>query len=151
MKVSVYRKQTHTDRYLPFESHHPFHVKRGVVRCLVKRAEEISSDGRVLKKEMKHLRTVLTENGYPSGLVKPTHKKTSQEEEEKQPLTTAVFPYSQGLSEQIRRVLNMFNIKTAFRSGASLGKLLTKVKDPVPPEDRPGAIYKISCLCGIPT
>ena len=117
------------------------------MRCLVKRAEEISSDGRVLKKEMKHLRTVLTENGYPSGLVKPTHKKSTQEEEEKQPLTTAVIPYSQGLSEQIRRVLKKFNIRTAFRSGASLGKLLTKVKDPVPPEDRPGAIYKISCLC----
>ena len=148
LKVSVYRKQTHTDRYLPFESHHPFHVKRGVVRCLVKRAGEISSDGRVLKKEMKHLRTVLTENGYPSGLVKPTHKKSTQEEEEKQPLTTAVIPYSQGLSEQIRRVLKKFNIRTAFRSGASLGQLLTKVKDPVPPEDRPGAIYKISCLCG---
>ena len=97
---------------------------------------------------MKHLRTVLTENGYPSGLVKPTHKKSTQQEEEKQPLTTAVIPYSQGLSEQIRRVLKKFNIRTAFRSGASLGKLLTKVKDPVPPEDRPGAIYKISCLCG---
>ena len=42
----------------------------------------------------------------------------------------------------------MYNIRTAFRSGALLGKLLTKVKDPVPLEDRPGAIYKISCLCG---
>ena len=62
-------------------------------------------------------------------------------------MTAAVIAYSQGLGEQIRRVLNRFNIRTAFRYGASLGKLLTKVKD-VPPEDRPGAIYmyKISCL-----
>ena len=59
-----------------------------------------------------------------------------------------MIPYSQGLSEQIRRVLRKFNIRTAFRSGLSLGKLLTKVKDPVPPEDRSGVIYKISCLCG---
>ena len=96
---------------------------------------------------MKHLRTVLSENGYPTGLVKPTHtkdKNQDQEEEEEKPLTTAVIPYSQGLSEQIRRVLRMYNIRTAFRSGASLGNLLTKVKDPVPVEDRPGAIYKIS-------
>ena len=151
LQVSVFRKQTHTDRYLPFESHHPFHVKRGVVRCLVKRAEEISSDDGALKQEMKHLRTVLSENGYPTGLVKPTHtkdKNQDQEEEEEKPLTTAVIPYSQGLSQQIRRVLRMYNIRTAFRSGASLGNLLTKVKDPVPVEDRPGAIYKISCLCG---
>ena len=83
--------------------------------------------------------------------MKPTHtkdKNQDQEEEEEKPLTTAVIPYSQGLSEQIRRVLRMYNIRTAFRSGASLGNLLTKVKDPVPVEDRPGAIYKISCLCG---
>ena len=149
LKVSVFRKQTHTDRYLPYESHHPFHVKRGVVRCLVKRAEEISSDDGVLKQEMKHLRTVLSENGYPTGLVKPTQKKNKDpEEDEEKPLTTAVIPYSQGLSEQIRRVLRMYNIRTAFRSGTSLGKFLTRVKDPVPLEDRPGAIYKISCLCG---
>ena len=80
--MSVYRKQTHTDKYLPYESHHPFHVKRGVVRYLLKRAEEISSDvrDRVLKKEMKHLRMVLSErNGYPTGLVKPTHKRINQD------------------------------------------------------------------------
>ena len=94
--------------------------------------------------------TILSENGYPINLVKPSHNKNKEhdQEEEEKPLTTALIPYSQGLSEQIRRVLKMFNIRTAFRSGSSLGKLLTKVKDPVPPEDRPGAIYKLSCLCG---
>ena len=32
--VTVYSKPTHTDRYLDFQSHHPHHVKRGLVRCL---------------------------------------------------------------------------------------------------------------------
>ena len=119
----MFIQNRHTDRYLP---HHQFHVKRGVVHCLVKRAEENSSDDQTLKE------------------MKPSHQKNKEhdQEEERKPLTTAVIPYSQGLSEQIRRVLKMFNIRTAFRSGASLGKLLTKVEDPVPQEDRPG------CLCG---
>ena len=41
--VSVYRKPMHTDCYLHFESHHPTHVKRGVVRCLHDRARGIIS------------------------------------------------------------------------------------------------------------
>ena len=32
--VTVYRKPTHTDHYLDFQSHHPHHGKRGLVRCL---------------------------------------------------------------------------------------------------------------------
>ena len=43
LDVSVYRKPTHMDRYLHFESHHPTHMKRGVVRCLHNRAREIIS------------------------------------------------------------------------------------------------------------
>ena len=154
LKVGVYRKDTHTDRYLPFDSHHPTHVKRGVVRSLVRRAEDVSTDDCVLKKEMGHLRKVLAANGYPSNLVQPTSNRSeedarkNEDDEEDKPIATAIIPYSKGLSEEIRRVLRRFRIKTAFRSGLSLGRLLTKVKDPSPIEDRSGAVYKIKCLCG---
>ena len=60
-------RPTHTDRYLHFESHHPTHVKRGVVRCLHDRAREIIStqdnlsprervgSGHEIQKEVDHL------------------------------------------------------------------------------------------------
>ena len=34
VNIGVYRKRTHTDRYLHYTSHHPAHIKRGVVSCL---------------------------------------------------------------------------------------------------------------------
>ena len=40
--ISVYRKPTHTDRYLQFHSHHPAQVKRGLVKCLFDRARDIT-------------------------------------------------------------------------------------------------------------
>ena len=40
IKVKVYRKKTHTNQYLAFDSHHPLHQKMGVIRTLMNRCEE---------------------------------------------------------------------------------------------------------------
>ena len=37
IKVKVYRKKTHTNQYLAFDSHHPLHQKMGVIRTLMNR------------------------------------------------------------------------------------------------------------------
>ena len=34
VKFYNYRKQTHTDRYLNYRSHHTVHVKRGIIKSL---------------------------------------------------------------------------------------------------------------------
>ncbi|KFD52590.1 hypothetical protein M513_06437 [Trichuris suis] len=38
LKTTVYRKPTHSDRYLHFSSHHPRSVMRGVISGMVERA-----------------------------------------------------------------------------------------------------------------
>ena len=43
LDATVYRKPPHTDRYLAFQSHHPHHVKRGLVIYLHDRARNITS------------------------------------------------------------------------------------------------------------
>ena len=37
--ITVYRKQTHTDRYLHFRSHNPIHGKKGTAGALHSRDE----------------------------------------------------------------------------------------------------------------
>ena len=39
LTTGVYRKLTHTDQYLAYDSHHPQSVKRGIVKCLDDRAK----------------------------------------------------------------------------------------------------------------
>jgi len=38
-KTEVYRKPTHADRYLHFDSYHPPHVKAGIIRTLLRRSQ----------------------------------------------------------------------------------------------------------------
>ena len=55
----VYRKPTHTDRYLDFNSDHPILAKRAVVRALMDRASNVCSSPDILAKEVEHLSKVL--------------------------------------------------------------------------------------------
>ena len=48
--TSVFRKKTHTDRYLNYESHHHPRTLNGVVKCLKNRAEEVCHPPRRRKK-----------------------------------------------------------------------------------------------------
>ena len=67
--VAVYRKPTHTDRYLDFNSSHPVSAKRAVVRALMDRAENVCSDPEILAKEIEHLSKVLHYNNYPQWMI----------------------------------------------------------------------------------
>ena len=48
------------------------------------------------------------------------------------PLAAATIPYIKGLSEAVRRILQKYNVRTAFKTTNTLGRTLTNVKDPTP-------------------
>ncbi|XP_046394995.1 uncharacterized protein LOC124162486 [Ischnura elegans] len=74
---AVYRKLTHTDRYLNAASHHHPSQKASLVATLVNRAYNISDDNS-LSTEIKHLTTALQKNGYRRELV--LRRNTKEEE-----------------------------------------------------------------------
>ena len=52
---TVYRKPTHTDRYLDYNSNHPISAKLSVIHTLIHRAKQVCSTPQFLAKEMDHL------------------------------------------------------------------------------------------------
>ena len=60
----VYRKPTHTDQYLAYDSFHPQSVKCGIVKRMYDRAKRLLTKPSVIAGEKKHASSVLVSNGY---------------------------------------------------------------------------------------
>ena len=58
--TSVYRKSTHTDLYLQWDSHHHLSAKYNVINTLRHRAKTVCSNHHLLKKEEDHLNRALS-------------------------------------------------------------------------------------------
>ena len=65
--IGVYRKPTHTDLYLPWNSNHHLSAKYSVIKTLTHRAHTICSTPKHLEAELKHLEEALGHCKYPNG------------------------------------------------------------------------------------
>ena len=81
LNITVYTKSTHTDRYLNFNSLHPHHVKKGLIRCLYDRAKNVTISPIDLKQEQHHLLQVLQHKEYLANFIHsnlhPSHQSSS--------------------------------------------------------------------------
>lgn len=148
----VYRKPTHTNRYLHAASHHHPSQKESVISSLTHRALVVS-DPTNLDQELTHLHNTLRSNGYTSQQIKRTIRKlqnptdrATDEPTEKTKLT-AFLPYIQGVTDSIGRILRKNNIKPIFKPPQKIGQFLTSPKDERPPLSSSG-VYRIPCSCG---
>ena len=148
LSTKVYRKPTHTERYLSFDSHHPVAHKKAVIKSLTDRAKTIPSSVDQQSKEMKHVIAALSANGYPKRFVidaskpkRPSPQTPATAPDDKK--SFCILPYVKGTTEPIKRILNNYNIKLAPHH--TIGNLFPKPKDPVPKDQTRGAIYSIPC------
>ena len=73
--TTVYRKPTHTDQYLHWDSNHHITAKQSVYNTLAHRAKTVSSTQDNLQKELSHIKTALHHCQFPSwGLNQWEHK-----------------------------------------------------------------------------
>ena len=121
LSVTVHRKSTHTDKYLSFDSHHPVHVKQGVVKSLFDRAGRIISQESDLRKEEDHSNEVLRNNGYPKRFSYENSKikKAKPRDEEMEAPLVAISHMFQVLVRTFGEYMR-FGIRVVFRSGMNL-------------------------------
>ncbi|KAI5643765.1 hypothetical protein NE865_04161 [Phthorimaea operculella] len=139
---AVYRKPTHTDRYLHATSHHhPRHLQ-SVVSTLTKRAYDLC-DAEHLDDELNHVHKVLVQNGYTGVQRRIKNKKAKQPEVNRQP---AYLPYVKGVTDKIGTVLSKGSIKTVFTPLSKISYSLRTPKDVIPIQN--AGVYKVQCSCG---
>ena len=143
IRTRVFRKETHTDQYLNFESNHPLEHKRGVVRTLTHRARSIVSDLGERKKELEHVREALGYNGYPDWMLAETREEIKEKKREEEEVTTVtsgvkredkkrpvIIPYIRGFSEELKRTFGGYGIPTYFKPTNTLRQLLAPPERP---------------------
>ena len=149
IQVSLYRKKTHTDKYLDFNSHHQKVHKAAVVRTLAHRSETLLVDSDLKSRENDHIKKTLSENGYPKKFVQRHLERKSTEKENKEAKEKckglAVLPYIQNVTERISRILSSYNIKTCMKPNQTLREILSKPKDQVEKLQQTGVVYSIPC------
>ena len=120
--TSVYRKPTHTDRYLHWDSNHFITAKQSIYNTLTHKAKVVSSNREALDQELLHIRRALQACQFPNwALIQFQHKfhrnnQPSQENNNRSSSTnnnntnnnnrdiTIVAPYIQGIGEKVKKV-----------------------------------------------
>ena len=120
LRSSVCRKHTFTGQYLNFNSHHPYTVKKGIVRCLQHRAKTISIDTDAYQEEIIILRHNLHCNNYPERITLAPRNLDRRIEDNTPKFTTVCVPYVKGLAERIQKICSPIDIRTVFTSGSTL-------------------------------
>ena len=153
ISVSVYRKPTHTDRYLDFNSSHLILTKRAVVRALMDRAENVCSDPEILAKEVEHLSKVLCYNNYLQWMIDKQgrsdksgpliHPDTGHEIRRRN--STFQFLIFLGWVKPSRKSLSTWQLQVCFKGVNTLKSLLMHRKDKVPTSQKKDIVYHWEC------
>ena len=129
LSTSVFRKATHTDLYLQWDSHHTISSKYSVAGTLYHRAKTICSDPQLLKKEEDHLCQALQKCKYPTWAINRAKLKSqnpsrstkrNNNNQTGQNITNninlhIVVPYQQGLSERSKTLAKIMGYRYTLK------------------------------------
>ena len=164
-EFSVYRKAAITNVQIKPQSCHDPKVLRGVFKGFLIRATRICSKN-YLDEEIEFLKNVFKENGYKEEdlqkLIDEVKSKqardangdrleeTNQTTNDTGSLETISLPWIPGVSTRLKKAYKKAGYKVVFKSGRSIGNILTaRNKSKLPANSHPG-VYEIPCSCNTP-
>ena len=148
IESTVYRKTTHTDRYLDYNSNQPLSAKLSIIFTLIYRAKQVCSTPKFLTKEMDHLHKVVQDNQYQTQFFQQgkTNKKPNPFTGKFIEGARVVIPYIKCLSEQYRQTLAKYKIRfSPLKAPAPCKSLLMQPKDPIQDAQKTDIIYHWKC------
>ena len=165
VETCIYRKSTHTGVLLNYEAIAPLKWKRGLVLCLLHRAYNTCSNSVLFRKEVSILRTMFTNNGYPTFIFRNilqsflSKKQDVQVAEEKisedEPCTVVLkIPYLGQFSRKFARTVSGL-MEEKFKVRVNVVFLTFKVgsyfslKSTTPYFYRSNVVYLFKCLCDV--
>ena len=151
LSFTVYRKPTHTDQYLQFDSNQPLQHKLGVIRTLHHRCQMICSDEDAKIKELEHLQKVLTVSGYTRAAwdTATTPRDTTNTDgathTSAQHKGSICLPYAGHTTEAVARLIRKTGVKVHIKPYNTIRQRLVHPKDKHPIMNQAGAVYRIGC------
>ena len=109
LETKVYRKPTHTNQYLQWDSHHAINNKYSMISTLLHRARNICSNKELLEEEETNIQKTLSACKYPNWVInrmklKVDAQKTRRNRNNKTTCRSHItVPSDEGLSETIKK------------------------------------------------
>ena len=172
LALKTYRKPTHTELYIKWQSFVPLKHKINLVRNLLHRAYKICNSYLLIHEDFKIISTMLEKNGYPTGFLNQQiriffnkmHEKVKTPEVEEKPdsesKTRPIFsilklPYIGDMSHQIEKEIRQYLFKKLSQKSkfvmvhetTTIGQKF-RYKDRQTLLHSSGVVYKLNCSCG---
>ena len=159
--TSVYRKKTFTGLYTKWDSFTPRKYKINLIRTLTFRCFRICSSPSLLRSSLSELRKLLSQNGYPAGIVNYNINDVLNRQQNRQREQTTTVPkkeilvilpflglQSNVITKQLKACINKFygciDLRVIFQSNHRI-KSFFPYKDRFNRSQMSKVVYKASC------
>jgi len=159
LEYDWFHKPTFSGRFLSFMSSHPSSQKRGIITNMVDKVLRLSHP-KFHEKNLNLIIKIFLDNDYPIEFIFDTIRTRVKTLAHKKPITQTndttingdvdkikwfTIPYIPIVSEQIKNMIKLHNVKLAFFSFNKLDGIIKAQKDILPNYSRKNVVYKICC------